>query len=134
MEHEHPVFCLVFGVSFHRIENLWNMLNPLMNISNQAKPKHLLWTLIFLKVNKSEPVHCQLGGCKSQDTYQQWVKRFADGIAKLKGKVIIFENRFKKWNGKTQCLICIDGTDVPINEPGDWSSIWWSHKFNGLRL
>ena len=105
-----------------------------MNISNQAKPKHLLWTLIFLKVNKLEPVHCQLGGCKSQDTYRQWVKRFADGIAKLEGKVIIFENRFKKWNGKTQCLICIDGTDVPINEPGDRSSIWWSHKFNGPGL
>jgi hypothetical protein len=59
------------------------------------------------------------------------VKRFAEAIANLEGEVIVFENRFKNWDGRTQCLVCIDGTDVPIMEPGNRSSIWWSHKFNG---
>jgi len=45
--------------------------------------------------------------------------------------VIVFENRFKDWCGRTQCLICIDGTDVHIAEPASQSSVWWSHKFNG---
>ena len=59
------------------------------------------------------------------------MKRFEEAIVHLESKVIIFENRFKNWNGKTQCLLCIDGTDVPSYEPGSRSTIWWSHKFNG---
>ena len=118
-EHEHRMFRSTLGVSLRTIEKLWNMLEPLEKISEQAKPKHLLWTLVFLKVNKTEPVHLQLTGCKSRDTYRQWVKRFLEAIADLESQVIVFEHRFKNWNGKSQCLICIDGTDVPINEPGN---------------
>ena len=128
---ERRMFCSTLGASFRTISELWNMLEPSINISNRARPKHLLWTLTFLKVNKSEPVHLQLTGCKSRDTFCQWVSRFAHAIADLESQVIVFENRFKNWNGKTQCLICIDGTDVPTAEPGDRSSVWWSHKFNG---
>ena len=130
-EGERRMFRATLGASFLTISELWNMLNPTTNISNRARPKHLLWTLVFLKVNKSEPVHLQLTGCKSRDTFRQWVKRFAEAIADHESQVIVFENQFKNWDGKTQCLLCIDCTDVPILEPGDRSAVWWSHKFNG---
>ena len=125
------MFRATLGASFRTISELWNMLDPTTSISNRARPKHLLWTLVFLKVNKSKPIHLQLTGCKSRDTFRQWVKRFADAIADLESKVTVFENRFKNWDGKSRCLLCIDGTDVPILEPGNRSSVWWSHKFNG---
>ncbi len=89
---EQRTFCALFGASFLTISELWNMLNPINTVSERAKPKHLLWTLIFLKVNKLEPVHLLLTGCKSRDTFQNWVKRFAEAIANLEGEVIVFEN------------------------------------------
>jgi hypothetical protein len=128
---ERRLFRATFGVSFIVVAELWNMLDPTSNISNRAKPKHLLWTLVFLKVNKSEPVHLRITGCKSRDTFRDWVGRFAAAIADLESRVIVFSNRFKDWDGRTQCLMCIDGTDIPIFEPGLRNSIWWSHKFNG---
>ena len=128
---ERRIFRATLGVSFRTLSELWNMLDPTRMISDRAKPKHLLWTLVFLKVNKSEPVHLKLTGCKSRDTFRQWVNRFAAAIADLETSVIDLNNRFKDWDGKTQCLLCIDGTDIPIFEPGDRSTLWWSHKFNG---
>ena len=107
------------------------MLDPINNISNRSKPVHLLWTLVFLKVCKTEAVHCQLVGCKSRDTFRNWVNRFTEAIASLEEQVIVFSNQFKNWDGHTRCLMCIDGTDVPILEPGNRNSIWWSHKLNG---
>lgn len=128
---EHRLIRSTLGASFKTISELWNMLDPTTSISNRARPKHLLWTFVFLKVYKSESVHLQLTGCKSRDTFRQWVHRFANAIADLESQVIVLSNRFKNWDGQSQCLLCIDGTDVPILEPGDRSSLWWSHKFNG---
>jgi DDE superfamily endonuclease len=36
-------------------------------------------------------------------------------------------------NGST-ALISVDGTDCPIEEPGDFSGRWFSHKFHGAGL
>lgn len=128
---EKRLFRGTLGISFSTMSELWNMLDPTTTISHRAKPKHLLWTLVFLKVYQTEPVHLQLTGCKSRDTFRKWVNRFALAIANLEDRVIVLENRFKNWDGRTRCLMCIDGTDIPISEPGDRSSVWWSHKFNG---
>ena len=35
-------------------------------------------------------------------------------------------------NGST-CKISLDGTDCPIQEPQEFSSRWYSHKFRGRR-
>jgi len=42
-------------------------------------------------------------------------------------------NRFMGHTGQ-RCLVSIDGVDFEIPEPTPWSSIWWSHKFNGPGL
>jgi hypothetical protein len=123
-----------FGVSFRVISKLWNKLDPKMTISLRAEPKHLLWTMVYLKVHKSEPVHLRITGCKSRDTYQNWVDKFTSAIEDLADDIIDFSNRFKKWDGLARCLTCIDGTDVKITEPVPRGSIWWSHKFNGAGL
>jgi len=128
---ERRIFRATLGVSFRIVAELWNKLDPTSKISNRANPKHLLWTLVFLKVNKTEPIHLKITGCKSRDTFRHRVGRFAAAIAALQSTIIVLANRFNDWDGKTQCLMCIDGTDVPIYEPGVRSSIWWSHKFNG---
>lgn len=128
---EKRMFRATLGVSFHTVSELWNRLDPMNKISNRAKPEHLLWTLVFLKVYKTEPVHLRITGCRSRDTFRQWVNRFSKAITKLEPEIIDLRNRFKDWDGETSCLMCIDGTDVPIYEPGDRSALWWSHKFNG---
>jgi hypothetical protein len=57
---ERRLFRATLGVSFRTLAELWNMLEPTSKISNRAKPKHLLWTFVYLKVNKTEPIHLQI--------------------------------------------------------------------------
>lgn len=123
-----------FGASFKTMSVVWSKLEPHRTISARAEPNHLLWTLVFLKVNKSEPVHLTITGCKSRDTFRNWVFRFACAIADLSEEVIDFGNRFQGWNGKNQCLTVLDGTDVKCFEPNPRASIWWSHKYNSAGL
>ena len=33
-----------------------------------------------------------------------------------------------------RCLVSVDGVEFQIQEPTPFSSIWWSHKFNGPGL
>jgi hypothetical protein len=44
-----------------------------------------------------------------------------------------FHNRFDGCNNST-CLISIDGTDCPIQEPLPFSGRWYSHKYKGPGL
>jgi hypothetical protein len=121
-------------VSFKTIAMLWNKLEPTTLISPRAEVKHLLWTMVYLKVHKTEPVHLRITGCKSRDTFRNWVDRFTLAMADLSDDVIDFSNRFKNWNGRARCLTTLDGTDVKCTEPVPRGSIWWSHKFNGAGL
>ena len=52
-------------------------------------------------------------------------------VADLKDEVIDFNKRFAGWDGLTQCLILIDGTDCPVQEPWPFYGQWYSSKFNG---
>jgi hypothetical protein len=85
-------------------------------------------------VNIDEPNMCRIVKCKSHDTFRNWVRRFVEGISELETEVINWGDRFKDWNGQTQALIAIDGTDVWIHEPSPRSAIWWSHKHNHAAL
>jgi len=127
---EHRVFRSAFGTSFRVCSELWCKLEPKKTISRRAKPKHLLWTLIYYKVNISEEMMIKIANCKSCDTFRDWVIKFTDAIAALEDDVIVWANRFNNWDGKTPALITLDGTDVWMQEPSPRSAIWWSHKFN----
>ena len=43
------------------------------------------------------------------------------------------DHRYEKQNG-SECLMSIDCTDFRIQEPRPFSSVWYSHKFNGPGL
>jgi hypothetical protein len=133
-EEERRRFKGAFGASFRTISALREKLEPKRKILHRAQAKHLLWTLVYFKVHKSEPIHCTIVGCKSQDTFRDWVNKFAVAISELECEVIDLSNRFKGWDGRTRCLICIDGTDIKITEPIPRGSIWWSHKHNAAGL
>ena len=120
-----------FGISFLVMSELWSLLNPYEQISKRAQAKHLLWTLVYLKVYQTEAIHCTIVKCKTRETFRNWVRKFTTAIRELEPQVIQFENRWNLWDGITPCLITVDGTDVQINEPTPYNPIWFSHKFNG---
>jgi hypothetical protein len=47
-QEEDEAFQSFFGASIHIVSILWNKLVPLIDL-NGAHPKHLLWSLVFLK-------------------------------------------------------------------------------------
>ena len=61
---EDRIFRSCFGASMKTIATLWNELDPTEKIARRAKPEHLLWTMVALKVAKSESVHCRMTKCK----------------------------------------------------------------------
>ena len=49
-------------------------------------------------------------------------------------KKIIFENRFREWDGASVCVISLDGIDCAVNEPFPFNKQMFSEKFNGPAL
>ena len=127
-------FRMLLGASFKTIAKLWNMLEPKRNISRRAQPKHILWTMVCLKVSRTDKVHCTILKVKDEKTLRFWVEKFICGIASLETEVIVFGNRLQGWRGNTSCLMSIDGTDVKCKEPQPYNPIWWSLKHNSAGL
>lgn len=118
-----------FGAPVIVIEDVWTRIQPLDR--RGAQRKHLLWALVFLKVYSTEDVHCRIVGTKDIGTFRSWSWYMLQKVAGLKDEVINLQNRFAGWDGKTQCLMSVDGTDCPVNEPWPFDGVWFSEKFNG---
>jgi hypothetical protein len=99
-----------------------------------AEPKHLLWSLVFIKVYSTEEVHCSIVGWPDPKTFRKWSWYFLEKTACLAPEIINLENRFRKYDGTTTCLVSIDCTDCPVFEPWPWDPKWYSQKFNGPGL
>lgn len=121
----------VFGISFQVMAELWRLLKPTKKIARGARPRHLLWAFIFLRVYGSEKQNCLLAKCKCRKTYRFWTWAFLEALANLDQKLIRFEKRFEGWDPTNAALITVDGTDCRIKEPSPFNPVWWSHKFNG---
>ena len=126
---EDEKFRSFFGAPIKVIAKVWNMIQPLDD--TYAAPKHLLWALVFLKVYSTTEVHCRIVGWPDPKTYRKWCWYMLEQVAELKDRVIRLENRFIDWDGKASCLISIDGTDCPVNEPWPFDTQMYSKKFNG---
>jgi hypothetical protein len=153
------LFRSLFGTSPDICAKLWTMLSPQTNkkIDYLARPKHLLWGLMLLKIYATEPVLSSLaGGCDVQ-TFRKWAWQFVRAIAQLEDEVvrnchsastkflhvsyttsrlclqIVWENRFKRPT-TNDCLVSVDGTDCPTQEPTPFSPVNYSYKFNGPGL
>ena len=100
------MFRSAFGTSFWVCSELRSNLGPKKKISCRAKPKHLLWTLIYFKVNISEEMMIKIANCKSCDTFRNWVTKFTDGIAALEDDVIVWENRLNRGTSRKSSIQC----------------------------
>jgi DDE superfamily endonuclease len=56
---------------------------------------------------------------------------FLEKVANLKDDVILLDNRLDGYDGSTNALMSVDGTDCPTMESWPFDPKWYSHKFNG---
>jgi len=125
-------FKACFGASSTIVAELWNRIQA-RGIDSAARPKHLLWALVHLKVYSTEEIHCSIVGWPSTKTFAKWAWYFVELIAELRDDVIRLEDRFDGLNGVayTNCFMSVDGTDCPVFEPWPWDRKMYSHKLNG---
>jgi hypothetical protein len=120
-----------FGVSPRVGSRLWSLCHP--DIPTGAAIKHLLWSLMFLKVYQSIAILCNKAGV-SPNTWCQWSWLFVEIIACQKSKVIKWESRLLRNDKGCTCKVMVDGTDFAIGEPYPFDKKWYSHKFKGPGL
>jgi hypothetical protein len=82
----------LFGARIEIVLKVWSMLWEDGLRPEKIKPKHLLWTLYFLKVYSREAPGCSaVGGSKGAidpKTLRKWVWLFIERIAKLADEVV----------------------------------------------
>ena len=81
-ESEYRKYREYFGCSIDTKVALWILLSKFTDIG-KAKVKHLLWTLLFMKVYTTESVLCGLVGHPSEKTFRKWTKLIIEQIASL---------------------------------------------------
>jgi hypothetical protein len=82
---ERRKFRATFGTSPAICSLLWGMLLP--GTTRGAKPVHLLWGLMLLKLYNSESAHCNIAGV-DEKTFRKWSWFFIDAIAELSDDVV----------------------------------------------
>ena len=114
---------------------MWKIIEPIINEAG-TECKHLLWSLVFLKINGSlEDVHCAIVEWPCKQTFSEWSWCLVEKICDFQDDVIVFGNQF---NGqpdlndiKFDCMISIDGIDCLCSESYPFSTDVFSKKFDG---
>jgi hypothetical protein len=132
-ETELQKFRSFFGCSACVGTVLWNRIEQ--SLKQRSLPKHLLWTLVFIKSYATEEVHCRMVGWADPKQYREWVWYMLEKICEIKEDVIVLENRFVgiDFNNppSLNCFMSVDCFDCPINEPWPFRKLWYSQKLNG---
>jgi hypothetical protein len=122
-----------FGCSTVTAADLWNRIES--RLKNRSLPKHLLWSLVFLKTYATEEVHCRMVNWPDPKQYREWVWYILEKIVEIKGDIIKLENRFDGVDFRKppaqNCYISVDCFDCPIHEPWPFRPLWYSQKING---
>ena len=58
------------------------MINPHEHISSYAKPVHLLWALMLIKIYATEDVLSGIAGV-TEKTYRKWAWKFIKAVSDL---------------------------------------------------
>lgn len=136
-----------FGVSPLVCSITWKMIYS--KLPSEATPKHLLWSLCFLKQYASEHTR-HLIFQTDEKTIRKWTWIFVDALANLDVVIniyllfiylffniqliflqIFWEKRFKNCVPGQTCFVSLDGVDFKICEPSPFDKKWYSHKFSG---
>jgi hypothetical protein len=84
-------FASWFGTDPQKCSILWEKLNHYgwfqYTGSRGTHPKHLLWTLMFLKCYGTEAVHAANVGA-DEKTYRKWVWFYLEGITHLREHIV----------------------------------------------
>ena len=82
----------LFGARMEIVVHLWEMMEKGNLLPKKSKPKHLLWTLYFLKVYPREGPGCSAvggsGGAVDPKTLRKWVWLFVERIGELADDVV----------------------------------------------
>ena len=82
----------LFGARMEIVVHLWEMMEKGNLLPEKSKPKHLLWTLYFLKVYPREGPGCSAvggsGGAVDPKTLRKWVWLFVERIGELADDVV----------------------------------------------
>lgn len=71
-----------FGATPAICADIWQMINPRELISTYAKPIHLLWGLMLIKVYATEEVLSGIAGV-TEKTFRKWAWKFIDATSDL---------------------------------------------------
>jgi hypothetical protein len=133
-------FRSLFGASSTIVAEIWHRIEGTVAAEDpNAKQKHLLWALVFLKVYAtSEEVHCAIVGWPHVQTFRKYSWYFVEKFFDLQNDVIIWKNRFDGQpdleNILYDCMITVDCLDCSCSEPFPASKDMFSKKFNGPGL
>ena len=84
----------LIGTTYVVASELWNMIDPVGRLEagdkdfNGAHPKHLFWSLFFLKNYCTEAVMVRVFGFVDNKTIRKWIWIFIPAIAGLRPEVV----------------------------------------------
>lgn len=87
-DEDNRTFRAHFGVTFPVLSEVWRRLEPKTKISPGARPHHLIWAYIQLKVCASEAVHCRIAKVSDRKNFRHWSWLFIDAISALEKTVV----------------------------------------------
>jgi hypothetical protein len=146
-----------FGCSERLTALAWNRMVSDGCLPTKAQPKHLLWTLFWMKSYETEEICCSTCNVGCENTFRKWrglmlqALKFMDLVSPfliscpstMMNRInftwchdtlqIRLENRNMNDIGNI-CRMSVDGTDFRIREPQPFNPKWYSEKFNGPRL
>ena len=141
-----------FGVPPFVCQIIWEKLETVLPVG--AEPKHLLWSLLFLKRYSDEHTRRSIVG-SDEKTIRKWTWIFVELLSNMdvvtpilldeNHKIfffltlhycsqIVWENRFEMATIDQTSFVSLDGLDCKIDEQKPFSRLWYSHKFKGPGL
>jgi hypothetical protein len=85
-------FCEFFGRSLLVVKKTWELFERDSLLPEGGRPKHLLWTLPFMKVYPMQSPGCLVdsasAGAVDPKTHRKWVWAFIDAVANLVNTVV----------------------------------------------
>lgn len=80
-------FKTTYGVSPDVCSHAWEYMTKYGTKSHKARPKHLLWALIFLNLYEPETFLCRLFGT-TEKTFRKWSWSIIESINQMYGKFV----------------------------------------------
>ena len=83
-----------FGATPEICADIWQMINPPQHINRYARPVHLLWGLMLMRVYATEEILSAIAGV-TEKTYRKWAWKFIIAVSNLSYSLV---SRYKRGN------------------------------------